>query len=170
MKLISATTSDLESIMDIIADAQSFLASLGIDQWQNGYPDEHLILNDISNQESYLVTHNDGRIMGTVMFTCNSEPTYSQIEGNWLTATNSTYGVIHRMAVGNDFRKLGIAKFVFHECEQTLIDLNIASMRIDTHEDNLGMQGLLKKLGYRYCGVIYLGNGDKRLAYEKLLE
>ena len=42
-------------------------------------------------------------------------------------------------------------------------------MRIDTHEENLGMQGLLKKLGYHYCGVIYLENNDKRLAFEKLI-
>ena len=42
-------------------------------------------------------------------------------------------------------------------------------MRIDTHEENLGMQGLLKKLGYHHCGVIYLENNDKRLAFEKLI-
>jgi hypothetical protein len=43
-------------------------------------------------------------------------------------------------------------------------------MRIDTHEDNMGMQQLLKKLGYSYCGVIFLGNEDKRLAFEKLFK
>jgi hypothetical protein len=28
---------------------------------------------------------------------------------------------------------------------------------------------LLKKLGYVFCGMIYLENSDKRLAYEKLI-
>ena len=43
-------------------------------------------------------------------------------------------------------------------------------MRIDTHEQNHGMRTLLKTLNYNYCGVIYLENGDKRLAYEKLIQ
>jgi len=43
-------------------------------------------------------------------------------------------------------------------------------MRIDTHEDNLGMQKLLRSSGYTYCGVIYLTNGDKRLAFENILD
>ena len=42
-------------------------------------------------------------------------------------------------------------------------------MRIDTHVDNTGMQNLLLKLNYNYCGIIYLENGDLRLAYEKLI-
>jgi hypothetical protein len=32
------------------------------------------------------------------------------------------------------------------------------------------MQSLLKDLKYSYCGEIYLQNGDKRLAYEKLIQ
>ena len=74
------------------------------------------------------------------------------------------------MAVTNEFRKKGVAKFIFEQCEQLLLQNNIESMRIDTHEDNLAMQGLLNKLKYLYCGVIYLENGDKRLAYEKLIK
>ena len=41
-------------------------------------------------------------------------------------------------------------------------------IRIDTHEDNVVMQNLLKKLGFKFCGIIHLKNGDKRLAYEKI--
>ena len=41
-------------------------------------------------------------------------------------------------------------------------------MRIDTHEENKGMQKLIAQIGYDYCGVILLENGDKRLAYEKV--
>ena len=74
------------------------------------------------------------------------------------------------MAVGEKFRGTGVAKFIFNHCEQTLKQTSIQSMRIDTHEDNLGMQALLKKLGYVFCGVIYLDNSDKRLAYEKLIK
>ena len=169
MKFICAKKKDLSEIMHIIGQAQAYLASQHIEQWQNGYPNESAILKDIKNTESYVVKSEDSSLLATAMFTTRNEPTYKRIEGQWLTKNNATYGVIHRMAVSNKFRGKGIAKFIFFQCEQNLKQNNIKARRIDTHEENLGMQGLLKKLGYHYCGVIYLENNDKRLAFEKLI-
>ena len=159
----------ISSILEIINQAQAYLAMQNIDQWQNGYPNEEAILKDVFNNDSYVVKTKDAITAATAMFTTRPEPTYTTIEGNWKTKNNATYGVIHRMAVSNKFRGKGIAKFIFFQCEQFLKQNNIKSMRIDTHEKNLGMQGLLKKLGYHYCGVIYLENNNKRLAFEKLI-
>ncbi|MDO5296769.1 MAG: hypothetical protein Q4F00_09075 [bacterium] len=42
-------------------------------------------------------------------------------------------------------------------------------LRIDTHGDNAAMQSLVKKLGFVYCGIIYVEqDNDPRLAYEKI--
>jgi len=170
MKLLSSSNNDLDAIMKTVGQAQSYLASLNIDQWQDGYPQQEIIEKDITNQESYIVKNEKKEILGTAMFTLKPEPTYSTIEGSWLTKENAIYGVIHRMAVGDKYRNHGVAKFIFSQCEQKLKEQNIQSMRIDTHEQNKGMQGLLKNLGYIYCGVIYLANGDKRLAFEKIID
>lgn len=35
------------------------------------------------------------------------------------------------------------------------------------HEDNILMQSLLKKNGFEYCGIVYLEDGGKRVAFEK---
>ena len=43
----------------------------------------------------------------------------------------------------------------------------IKNIKIDTHEDNLIMQKLLEKNSFKYCGVIYLLDGSKRIAFEK---
>ena len=43
----------------------------------------------------------------------------------------------------------------------------IKNIRVDTHKDNKSMQGLLLKNNYKYCGVIYLEDGSKRIAFEK---
>jgi len=168
MKLIKSNKNDIPAIMKIIADAKQYLASLSIDQWQDGYPTIEQIELDIKNEDSYLV-YDDNKIIGTTVFSINGEPTYNKIEGEWLTKKDEQYGVIHRLAVDNDYRSLGLAKFVFQQCENILLNQGIKSMRIDTHKDNKGMQGLLNKLGYQYCGVITLIGGDKRLAYEKLM-
>ena len=169
MRLELSTINDVEKIIEIIDEAKIYLASLNIDQWQNGYPNESIILNDIQNKESYVLKSKHEDLAATAMFSTKNEPTYSKIEGRWINPKQTTYGVIHRMAVAKNYRGKGLAKFIFNQCERKLSEKKIPSMRIDTHEGNFGMQTLLKTLGYSYCGVIYLENGDKRLAFEKLI-
>ena len=155
-------------IMSIISDAQSYLKNLGIDQWQDGYPNEEQILIDIKNEVSYVIGNKENDVMGTVVFTTKTEAAYKNIEGDWLTEGDSKYGVIHRLAVSNEFRGYGVAKYVFQYCENELIKSQVSSMRIDTHRGNKGMQKLITSLGYQYCGVIILSSGAERLAFEKV--
>ena len=169
MRLKKSNIKDVPAIMNIIADAQQYLASLKIDQWQDGYPTREQIELDIKNNDSYIVLNNEEAIIGTTVFSTKKEPTYQNIEGQWLTHKETRHGVIHRLAVSNPYRKSGMAKFVFKECEETLRNNKITSMRIDTHKDNVGMQKLLNHLGYQYCGIITLISGAKRLAFEKLI-
>ena len=169
MKTRLSTSDDIPNIMLIIEDAKAYLASQKIDQWQKGYPNTEQVENDIKNGESYVVVSDDNVIMATSMFTINKEPTYKVIEGNWLVDENMIYGVIHRMAIKKEFRKFGLATFMFHEFHLQLLEKKIQSLKIDTHEENIGMQSLIKKLGYQYCGIIYTGYGDKRLAFEKVI-
>ena len=168
MKLSLTQTMNIPAIMSVVKDAQEYLLEQGVNQWQDGYPDNVQIELDIANRESYVVVDSLGEVIGTTVLSTRIEPTYNKIDGKWITSSNSKYGVIHRLAVGKQYRKLGVAKFVFNICEANLSEENIGSMRIDTHEDNVGMQKLIIGLGYKYCGIIYLENGDKRLAFEKV--
>jgi|TARA_B110000967_G_scaffold72834_1_gene75350 ribosomal protein S18 acetylase RimI-like enzyme len=169
MKIRRSTSDDIPNIISIIDDAKEYLASQKIDQWQNGYPNSEQIEEDIKNGESYVVLNDENRVMATSMFTTNPEPTYKVIDGNWIINETIKYGVIHRMAIKKEFRKLGLATILFDEFHQQLNCKNIQSLKIDTHEENIGMQSLIKKLGYRYCGIIYTDYGAKRLAFEKLV-
>lgn len=169
MQLKPSTLQDIPSIMTIINDAKELLASLHIDQWQNGYPNAAQIENDILKGESYVVINDNNKVMATSMFTVNPEPTYKVIDGNWIIDETEIYGVIHRMAIKKEFRKLGLATFMFDDFHQQLKDKKVKSLKIDTHEDNLGMQSLIKKLGYQYCGIIYTKYNAKRLAFEKVI-
>lgn len=169
MTIRYTTKNDLPTIMEIIHYAQRYLASLNIDQWQDGYPNEAQFLNDINNSESYVLLDSNDELIATFMFTTSKEPTYDEIEGEWLTDKNTKYGVIHRIAVAENCTNKGIAKFIITHCEEELRQQNITTMRIDTHQDNLGMQHILKSLGYTYCGIITLTSGALRLAFEKQL-
>lgn len=170
MKIRLSTDQDIPRILEIIDDAKLLLRSLDIDQWQNGYPNQEQIKNDIQNKESYVITNKDNVIVATTMFTLRPEPTYKKVfEGEWIIDETKPYGVIHRLAMSKDFRGKGIAKFVFDELHEQLKGKGIKSLKIDTHEDNKGMQSLIKKMGYQYCGIIYTGYGAKRLAFEKVI-
>ncbi|MCL7754166.1 GNAT family N-acetyltransferase [Polaribacter sp. Z022] len=170
MKIRLSTFDDIPQIEIIINDAKTYLASLNIDQWQNGYPNAEQVENDIKKGESYVVVNDENKVIATSMFTLRKEPTYKEIfDGKWLVSEDEIYGVIHRMAIKKEFRKLGLATFLFDEFHQQLKDKNIQSLKIDTHEDNLGMQSLIKKLGYKYCGIIYTSYNAKRLAFEKVV-
>jgi ribosomal protein S18 acetylase RimI-like enzyme len=170
MKIKLSSNGDIPKIMEIINDAKTLLKSLNIDQWQNGYPNAEQVENDIKNKESYVVLNDDDTIVATSMFTTRKEPTYLKvIDGNWIIDENETYGVIHRLAIKKEFRKLGIAQFMFNEFHQQLKNKNIKSLKIDTHEENLGMQSLIKKMDYQYCGIIYTNYNAKRLAFEKVI-
>lgn len=169
MKIKLSTLKEIPIILEIIEDAKTYLASQNIDQWQNGYPNAAQIENDILNGESFVVINDENQVMATSMFSTNKEPTYKIIEGNWIINEDEIYGVIHRMAIKKEFRKFGLATLLFDEFHLQLVEKNIKSLKIDTHEDNRGMQSLIKKLGYTYCGIIYTNYGDKRLAFEKVI-
>ena len=170
MKIKLSTLENIPEIMTIIKDAKELLASLKIDQWQNGYPNAAQVEQDILKGESYVVLSDENQVIATSMFTTNKEPTYQIIEeGTWKVDESKNYGVMHRMAIKKEYRKQGLATLLFDEFHQQLKSKNIESLKIDTHEENLGMQALIKKIGYQYCGIIYTNYGAKRLAFEKVI-
>lgn len=166
MEFRKTIKSDVNNVMKIIKQAQDYFKSQGVDQWQNGYPNEETIENDIKNDESY-VLEKDGEIVATTMLTFNGEPTYDSIQGKWLS--NDKYATIHRVAVDNTHKGNGLSSQIIKYVEKNCLDKGIHSIKVDTHEDNTSMQRLLEKNDFKYCGVIYLEDDSKRIAFEKLL-
>ncbi|WP_373599174.1 GNAT family N-acetyltransferase [Paraclostridium bifermentans] len=166
MEFRKTIKSDVNNVMKIIKQAQDYFKSQGVDQWQNGYPNEETIENDIKNDESY-VLEKDGEIVATTMLTFNGEPTYTSIQGKWLS--NDKYATIHRVAVDNTHKGKGLSSQIIKYVEKNCLDKGIHSIKVDTHEDNTSMQRLLEKNDFKYCGVIYLEDDSKRIAFEKLL-
>jgi GNAT superfamily N-acetyltransferase len=163
-----AVESDIEPVMTIIRQAQEALKGQGVDQWQNGYPNVSVIRHDIAHQYSY-VLEEGGQVAAVAAVSFDGERTYDKIyEGKWLS--DDTYAVIHRMAVGNAYKGRGLAACLISHIEDLCLSRGVTSVRVDTHEDNLPMQSALRKSGFQLCGVIYLDDKSKRLAFEKILK
>jgi len=169
MQIRKSTIDDLDALMPIFEEARGTIAKLGINQWQDGYPNRAVIEEDILAGRSYLV-RTDAGICGTFALIDDGEPTYDQIfDGDWLTGDTQSYIAVHRVAVAVASRGTGISSAIIEYASETAKNLKRDAVRIDTHEGNVVMRRMLEKNGMTYCGVIYLQNGDPRVAYEKIV-
>ena len=164
MEFRKSIKSDLDNIMIIIKEAQKYFKENNIDQWQDNYPNEETILNDINNETSYVLV-NDNDVVATASISFEEEKTYKNIVENWLT--NDRYVVIHRIAVSNDYKGLRLSSTILDNAKALALKNSIHSIKIDTHKDNKAMQRVLKKNNFTYCGIIYLEDNSERIAFEK---
>ena len=154
-----ANYNDLEQIDKVFDYARSFMRQTGnMQQWSGGYPQRSVLEDDIKKDRLYVFCEGD-EIQGVFVFFLGDDPTYSYIEGNWIS--DAPYGVFHRVANGGKLKGMLKQMIDFVKDKTT-------HLRIDTHEDNSVMQHVLEKNGFTKCGIIYLESGDPRLAYEKL--
>ena len=156
-----ATMADVPVIMRLIDEARAIMRSCGnVNQWIDGYPSQETIENDISNGHCYLcVEQGSGEIVASFAFIPGPELTYREIfDGEWLD--DKPYHVVHRLA--STAGSHGIFNDVMDYCMAVA-----GNLRIDTHRDNVIMRHVIDHYGFSYCGIIYLLNGDDRLAYQK---
>ena len=167
MEFRKAVETDVNNIINIIHQAQAYFKEHGINQWQNNYPSVETINNDIADKNSYVLLK-DNNIVATAAVSFDKEKTYDSIyDGEWIS--NNEYAVIHRIAVDSDYKGLGISSQIIKNVEQLCLNKGVHSIKIDTHEENLSMQKLLKKNKFQFCGIIYLEDKSKRIAFEKTL-
>ena len=161
MKIRQTTMDDLNVILKMYKDARRFMAEHGNpNQWGNNKPSDDVIIDDIKSNRSYVCVENN-KIAAVFCYMKGPDSTYKVIEeGKWIN--ENPYGVVHRITSTGEFK--GAASYAI---EFAL--LKSGNLRIDTHKDNYVMQNLLKKLGFTYCGVIYIDDGTPRLAYQKSL-
>jgi len=166
---------DLEAVMQIYKDGQIQMRESGnLEQWGDVHPPRALIENDIQIGKSYVCENignisnvsdtngNDGsNLLAVFYFSIEEDPTYQKIDGKWLN--NEPYGVVHRIARKRDASAKGSGAFCINWCYE-----QYSNIRIDTHKDNTPMLVLLERLGFKRCGIIWIANGDERVAFQKL--
>lgn len=156
-----AQSEDLPRIEEIYAYARKFMAETGNpNQWGNQHPPVETLKEDIQRQLLNVV-EDDAGIHGVFYFYIGEDPTYGYLEGGtWRSA--APYGTIHRIAGDGSG---GILRSAVAYAKQ-----QIHHIRIDTHHDNHVMQRAVVKQGFSKRGIIYLENGDPRIAYDLIAE
>ncbi|AMC94381.1 hypothetical protein AOC36_10475 [Erysipelothrix larvae] len=155
-----AVIEDVFEIDKIIEDAKLRLKEMGIDQWQNGYPNRESTVSDISNETLYVLC-DDHHIVAITTVIKTLEPCYRSIDGAW--GSEGDYLTLHRVATAQNRVNNGVGTHLFEAIQSLYPNTTI---RIDTHRENLPMKRLLEKCGFVYRGIILLEDGAPRDAFD----
>ena len=160
MNIRKAKTEEIDIIMEVFDAAKQFMRVTGNDkQWIDGYPSKDFILDNIRDESLYVCVIEDGQIVGAFYFKVEDDKTYAKIyEGDWLN--DKPYGVVHRIASNGKRKGIGDAclRWCLAQC---------GNVRVDTHRNNIVMQNILIRNGFRQCGIIFVTNGTERIAFQK---
>jgi GNAT superfamily N-acetyltransferase len=165
MILRKAKPSELQTIWEIIQYAIAQRKADGSDQWQNGYPNEQTIQEDLDAGYAYVLDE-DGVVLVYAAIIFGKEDAYDDIDGKWLT--RGDYAVLHRVAASPLAKGKRAATRLFQLTEKLCTDNNIYSIKVDTNFDNPAMLRLMDNLGYTFCGEVFFQNAPRK-AFEKVL-
>ncbi len=168
MNIRKATPADLPQIAALYEESRAALRAAGVDQWQDGYPNESTARKDMEDGTGYVLDEG-GEVIATACLAFGREPTYDVIEqGAW--ACEEPYGFLHRVAVSPQAKGKGAAGLFFDELKKQAAEKGVRVLRGDTHRDNHSMQRVMAKNGLEYRGIIHVEDGTERLAYEIVLD
>jgi len=161
LEIRKATHLDVPRVLEIYASARRFMRETGNpNQWAGVYPALEDVQLDIELSRLYVCVEGE-ELLGVFCCFEGADPTYLKIyDGQW--QNDAPYAVIHRIAVAENAHGRGVAAACFNYAFE-----KSGNVRIDTHRDNLPMQKALLKNGFVRCGIIYLANGDERVAFQK---
>jgi tRNA (guanine-N1)-methyltransferase len=166
------TEADMEAVDLIFRQARNSLKKHRVDQWQGEYPNADAARADMERGEGYVMTYG-GRTAAYFCLSPRPEPTYAGLtDGKW--SREGDYCVIHRSAVGSEFRGTGMADRMFAAAEELTRAMGVEDLRVDTHRHNEPMKALLRRRGFKYRGNILVhieeGHDPRRQAFEKVLK
>lgn len=126
MKFQKAVKADLNSIMNIVRQAQSYFKDHEINQWQDNYPNLETIINDIKINTVYVLLK-ENIVVGIATVIFGLEKNYEYIyNGEWVN--NAEYVVIHRMAIDPNYKGIGLSSIIIKNIEQICLEKGIHSI------------------------------------------
>lgn len=155
MEIRKASLNDLDIIMNMISNGRNHIQEYHINQWVNGYPSKEVIIEDINTNKGYVLL-DEKEIVG-YFAKLDHDECYDKIDGSWIN--DSPYVAIHRTVT--KYFNSGLGSKMFDEIKK-----KYDHIRVDTHKGNISMNKCLLKNNFKYCGIIYLKDGNPRNAYE----
>lgn len=163
MELRKADIEDLDIIIDIYRKAIQEMNRKNIYQWDEIYPDQVVLKQDVLNRQMY-VGIMDKVIVSAVVINRKFDEEYRY--GCW---KYDRFAVVHRLCVDPIYQHQKVGKGTMTKIEELLRTEGIQSIRLDTFSLNPYALKMYEALGYQKTGEV---NFRKGLFYllEKSLE
>ncbi len=153
-----------KAILAIIQDAIADMELKGIHQWDDIYPNEEVINNDLSEGNLYVYIDNED-VKGIIVLDEHQEREYESIFWRYNSGCQL---VVHRLCVDPHFQGLGIARQLMAYAEEYGKWSHYGSVRLDSFINNDRACDLYEKLGYVKAGIVSFRKG-KFYCFEKRL-
>lgn len=164
LKIKKAELEDLNIIISIFRNAINAMNDNNINQWDEIYPTNTNLEQDILNKQMY-VGIKDDEIVSAVVINNEFEEEYKN--GNW-RYENERFAVVHRLCVNPIHQNKKIGKDTMIKIEELLKIEGIQSIRLDAFSLNPYALQMYETLGYQKVGEVNWRKGLFYLLEKKL--
>lgn len=159
-----AAPEETANVFGIYREAIRLMQASGIDQWDDIYPTQADIEQDIAHGEMTLGL--DASIIACA-FVLNNEQCQGYENGGW-QYPDLPFSVLHRLCVNPACQGQGVGIEAMQYIEAQLKSEGIGVLKLDTFPQNYGAMKLYQKLGYINVGETIFRKGVFHLFEKKL--
>jgi GNAT superfamily N-acetyltransferase len=159
-----AADADGPALARILRDCIAAMREAGIEQWDEIYPTERHLAEDIDAKSLYVACTGSGAIVGIVVLNESQDPEYAKVP--WFSEVRPL--VVHRVMVAPASQGQGIAQALMTFAEQHARTAGYGSIRLDAFTLNPRALRLYERLGYTARGTVRLRKGPF-WCFEKVL-
>ncbi len=165
MTLIKLNAQYLTEITTLFSEVIKKMQEDGINQWDDNYPDNQSIMNDLQEGTLFGILQ-DEKVIAVVTLNEQYSPQYDAL--SWSLPTED-YLIVHRLAVHPLHQNKGLAKQIMAFSEEYAREHHYKGIRLDTYSKNPKNLYFYKKLNYKETGEVYFSRlTDSFICYEKI--
>lgn len=164
MEIRKAELKDLNIIINIFKSAIDTMNGNSIYQWDEIYPDNTILKQDIVSDQMYVGIIDDKIVSAVVV---NNEFDEQYKNGNW-KYDNERFAVVHRLCVSPDYQNKKVGRNTMLMIEELLKKEGIQYIRLDAFSQNPYALRMYKALGYKKIGEANWRKGLFYLLEKKL--
>ncbi len=155
---------DFPEILALYKSGVASMRAAGIEQWDENYPNESIIKEDIRNSHLYVAVL-DGRIAAAFALNKHIDEEYKTAAWN---NPEADYIAMHRLCVNPEFHRRGIGTACMAEIERIAKAKGHNSVWLDTFSGNPKSLSMYEKIGFHQVGEAFWEKG-RFIIFEKNL-
>lgn len=163
MTIRAGKMEDVTEIMDIIKEAVKHMETREIYQWDDIYPNEKIIIDDINENTLYVFVNQIDIIQGLIVLNEYQDAAYETVEWKYNSGRQL---IIHRLCVHPNDQGKGIARMLIKFAEDFGAEQKYESIRLDAFIPNIRACRMYEQAGYEKRGIVTFRKGDF-YCYEK---